>query len=160
MNANARTALILSSWFPYRDVRLVSAVWRDTPSVLGYSDIALCNLIGKELERNYRKKRSGAQYWILDLGMYFGHSAVSVVNRAATVSSDPAVHVLSIDTFKQSQWLVEHNPEVNKFIRSYVSTEPDAIGCRLDLAFSQIGITRNPVQLLTRDVLALSSEDL
>ena len=160
MNANARTGLTLSSWFPYRDVRRSSAVWGDTPSGLGYSDIALCVLIGSALERSFWKRVSGDQYWILDLGTYFGHSAFSVVNGAATVSNNPALRVLSIDTFKQPQWLVEHNPEVGRFIRSYGSTEPDAIARRLDLAFSQIGLTRNPVQLLKRDLLSLAAEDL
>jgi hypothetical protein len=117
-------------------------------------------LIGRELERNFQDKSPGAQYSILDLGTYFGHSAFSVVYGATTVSKRPAVHVLSIDIFRQPQWLVGSNPGVIAFIKIYGSTEPDAIRRRLDLACSQIGLARNPVQLLKRDVLTLSAEDL
>ena len=150
----------LSSWFHYHNVRCSSAFWGDTPSGLGYSDIALDTLIGRVLEHYSQKNVTPTEYCILDLGTYFGHSAFSVVYGAATVSKDPALRVLSVDTFKQPQWLVENNSEVIKFIKSYGSTEPDAIGRRLDLAFSQIGLTRNPVQLLSRDVLTLTAGDL
>jgi hypothetical protein len=94
------------------------------------------------------------------LGTYFGHSAFSVVYGAARVSKNPALNVLSIDTFKQPQWLVENDPKVKAFINSYGSTEPDAIRRRLDSTFFEIGLPGNPVQFLKHDVLTLAAEHL
>jgi hypothetical protein len=150
----------LNSWFHYPHVRRSSAIWGDTPSGLGYSDVALCTLLGRELERSSTGKGSRTQCSVLDLGTYFGHSAFSVVYGAATVRKPVTLRVLSIDIFKQPQWLVENDPAVIKFIKEYGSTEPDAVEGRLDVACSQIGLLKNPVELIKRDVLTLKPQDL
>jgi hypothetical protein len=141
------------------NVRRASAVWGDTPSGLGYSDMAVCHLISADLER--RAHRNGAApYSVLDLGTYFGHSAFSVVYGAAASQKNPVIRVLSIDIFAQPKWLVENNPQVKKFIEQYGSTGPEAIARRLDQACSQIGVANNPIQLLQRDVLTMTAQDV
>jgi hypothetical protein len=150
----------LYSSMPYLDVRRSSGVWGDTPSGLGYYDMALYVLLGRKLERDFRPGNATSPYWALDLGTYFGHSAFSVAYGASRVHKHPGLRVLSLDIFQQPQWLLENNPEVMKFTKTYGSTEPDAIAKRLDVAFAQIGMTGNPIQLMKQDVCALSPEDL
>ena len=122
--------------------------------------MALCPLISGEMERRSHQNGSAAPYWVLDLGTFFGHSAFSVVYGAAAACKSPVIRVLSLDIFKQPQWLVENNPQVMKFVKEYGSTGPDAIGRRLDLACSRIGLANDPIQLMERDVLTMTGQDL
>lgn len=150
----------LNSWFHYPHVRRSLAIWGDTPSGLGYSDTALCTLVGRALERSSREKGVETQCSVLDLGTYFGHSAFSVVYGAASIRKPVALRVSSIDIFKQPQWLIENDSAIISFIKKYGSTEPDAVERRLDVACSQIDLLKNPVELIKRDVLTLKPQDL
>jgi hypothetical protein len=152
--------LHLNSWLSYPEVRRLSAIWGDTPTGLGYFDIALYILIGRELERSARAGGGRDPYWVLDLGTYFGHSSLTAAYGASAISKNPLLRILSLDIFEQPQWLLESNPEVRKFVVQYGSTGPEAIARRLDEACSQIGLTANPIQLMKRDVLTLSSREL
>ena len=68
--------------------------------------------------------------------------------------------MLGIDIFKQPQWLLEHKPEVVEFVKDYGSTEPESIERWLDAARIRIGLKRNPIRLMKRDLLTLSVQDL
>jgi len=148
------------SLFSYRNVRRSSVVWADRPSGLGHYDIALYILLGRKFERESAGRRNKGGYWVLDLGTYFGHSAFSVAYGASTISKDPALNVLSIDLFQQQKHVLANVHEVVRFVKEYGSTEPAAIGRWLDLVCEQIGLKRNPIRLMKRDVFDLPPRDL
>jgi hypothetical protein len=150
----------INSWLHYADVRQISTVWDNRPSGLGYYDIALYNLLGQKLERRAPQKRTEATARILDLGTYFGHSAFCFGYGASKIRKDPILDVLSIDIFEQPQWLLMHTPDVVKFVKDYGSTGPEAIGRWLDTTSARIGLDRNPVRLMKRNVLTLSTQDI
>jgi hypothetical protein len=123
--------------------------------------MALYVLLGRKLEHDSRRGNDArSPYWVLDLGTFFGHSAFSIAYGASRVNRHPGLRVLSLDIFEQPQWLLNNDPAVNKFTKTYGSTGPEAIARRLDAAFAQIGLAKNPIQLMKQDVCALSSGDL
>jgi hypothetical protein len=150
----------INSWFHYKDVRQISTAWGNRPSGLGYYDIALYSILGQKLEGKARQKSSEATARILDLGTYFGHSAFCFGYGASKIRKDPILDVLGIDIFEQPQWLLMNEPGVVKFVKDYGSTSPESIGRWLDTASARIGLERNPVRLMKRDVLTLSVRNI
>jgi hypothetical protein len=147
----------LTAWSCLTEVRKVSAVWGSTPTGLGHFDTALLMLAGRTLER---QRRGQGEYWTLDLGTYFGHSAFSIVYGAAIANRAPKIKVLSIDVFQQPDWLLKESSAAIAFVKEFGSTEPEGIGNWLSLACNRIGLPYNPISLMKRDVLTLSPDDL
>jgi hypothetical protein len=89
----------IKSWLHYVDVRRESTAWEQRPSGLGYYDIALYILLGRQFARKAKAQKSSIR--ILDLGTYFGHSAFCFAYGASTISKDSMLDVLSLDIFQQ-----------------------------------------------------------
>jgi hypothetical protein len=150
----------IHSWFSFFDIGRLSAISADAPTGLGHFDSALYISLVRQLEREAQRATPKSPYWVLDLGTYFGHSALTAAYAASHVSSAPMLNVLSIDIFEQPQWLLENNPEVGHFVQKYGSADRDGVQAHLDSACRKIGLANNPIHLLQRDVLTVFPEDL
>jgi hypothetical protein len=114
----------LTSWQSFRNVRRVSKSWGDRPTGLGYFDIAAYLTLTQVFEQVHKNQRG--EYWLLDLGTYFGHSAFTFLFGSCVASSQSRLRVLSIDLFDQPAWLHTTEP-VKSFVRQYGSTGPTAV---------------------------------
>ncbi len=142
----------------FLSVRKASRACERHPSGLGHFDVALYMRTGRELERKAAGRRDGPAC-VLDLGTYFGHSALTFVLGAAQVSRRPGIRVLSLDIFEEPEWYREQ-PDIAAFIRTHGSADRDAVARSLELTCKKEGLPAECITLWKQDVNLVTAEEL